>query len=252
MTTPRSATHLAWDAAGRPDSGRPTTATPDAHCLVCGAAATQSASAKDALGANFDLLTATRPDSTRVCPACAWALAGKPPKTLRMWSIVTTGETLLPPSPAGAPADGDRLHLCNRRDMSAVIHALTSPPERDSWAVAVAVSGQKHLLPYTPVNYGGGAWLVRYESATVRCTPTLFARLVGAAADLRRTGHHPDRIRGGDPSIPALTGDGLTAWRRHAALIRPHAGSQILDLALYLTTKETLDDLADRFAGVDR
>lgn len=252
MTAPRSATHLAWDAAGRPDSGRPTTASPDAYCLVCGTPAEQSASAKDALGANFDLLTATRPDSTRVCPACAWALAGKPPATLRMWSIVTTGGTPLPPSPATAPASGSSLHLCNRRDMSAVVTALTSPPADDAWAVAVAVSGQKHLLPYTPVNHGGGPWLARFEAATVRCDPALFAGLVGAAADLRRTGHHPDRIREADPSIPALTGDGLTAWRRHAPLIRPHAGSQILDLALYLTTKETLDDLADRFAGPHR
>jgi hypothetical protein len=165
-----------------------------------------------------------------------------------MWSIVTTADTPLPPSPDTAPASGLHLHLCNRRDMSAVVDILTGPPAGDSWAVAVAQSGQKHLLPYTPVNRGAGPWLARFEAATIASSPATFAGLLGAAADLRRTGHHPDRIREANPSIPALTGAGLDAWRRHASTIRPHAGSQILDLALYLTTKETLNDLADRFA----
>lgn len=242
-----TAVRMAWDAAGSPSHAKATGAA--AGCVVCGTEHPRTVRAKDALGANFDILTAARPDLGTVCEPCAWALAGKPPHTLRMWSILTAAATKLPASDPKAPYPTDgRLHLCNRRDQSAVIAALTDPPD-DVWACSIAVSGQKHLLPYTPVNYPGAARvLVRFESAVVEAEAALVGRLVGACAALRLAGHGPDAIHAATPTVPALTREGLAAWRRRSPAIAPHANSPLLGMALHLTTKETLHALANRFA----
>lgn len=240
-----TACSMAWEAAGRPAHGRVTQGP--GTCLVCGTPAEVTVRAKDALGQNFDLLTARRPDLDAVCEACTWAMAGKPPRTLRMWSIAVTASTPLPPSMPGVPCDGDRLHLCNRKDLRAVTALLTGGLD-DPWAAAVAVSGQKHLLPYAPVNHPGARLTqARFESVTVAYQPATLHRLVGCVAQLRAAGHRPDTIRDCHPSVPALTRHGMAAWRAHAPHITGHAHSPLLDLALHLVTKEHLDELTARY-----
>jgi len=243
-----TAVRMAWDAAGGPS--HPKAIAADAGCVVCGVTHHRHLRARDALGKNFDILTAARPDLSTVCEPCAWALAGKPPQTLRMWSILTTAATILPTGAPSAPYPSDgRLHLCNRKDQSAIIAALTDPPD-DVWAVTIAVSGQKHLLPYTPVNAPGAALvLARIEGCVVDATPTEYGALIGACAALRLAGHNPDSIHAVTPTVPALTRDGLTAWRRWSPTVAPHANSPLLQLALHMTTKETIRDLADRYAA---
>lgn len=243
-----TAARLAWQACGSPPD---TKATGTGVCLVCGAGQVPVMPASSGIGKSFDLVAAARLDSRSVCEPCAWALAGKPPNTLRMWSIAVTGSTPLPvthpDSPPGFTGDG-RLHLANRRDLSTLIDVLTSPPD-DVWAVSVAVSGQKHLLPYTPVNHGPGPFRVRVETAEVATDPLEVAALIGACARLRAAGHSTGSIHACAPSVAALTATGLPAWREWAPLIAPHANSPLLGLALHLTTKETVHALADRFAA---
>lgn len=282
-----TAVRMAWDAAGQP--AHPKARDLAAGCIACGVDHGRTLRAADALGKNYDLLTAARPDLSTVCEPCAWALAGKPPNTLRMWSILTTSGTALPPHGphlalasavaklAEATADGsdtarvkaaeaavakaeaavarlpfpvwERAHLCNRGEQSAVVAALTDPPD-DYWACTVAVSGQKHLLPYAPVNAPGAARiLVRFETCDIETEPAGIAALIGACAALRLAGHGPDAIHAVTPTVPALTREGLAAWRAHSPVIAPHANSPLLGLALHLTTKETLSALADRYAG---
>jgi hypothetical protein len=239
-----TACSMAWEAAGRPRHGRKTGGA--GECLVCGNPADVTVRAKDALGANFDLLTARRTDIDTVCEACTWAMAGKPPNTLRMWSVAVTDCTGLPPSQGGAPVDGECIHLANRKDLRALTALITSPPD-DTWAAAIAVSGQKHLLPYSPVNWPGAPECqVRYESVTIAYAPAVLHRLVGCVAQLRKAGHHSTTIRDAHPSVAALTSEGMAVWKRHAPHITRWARSPLLDLALHLVTKEHTDDLIDR------
>lgn len=241
--TIHTAPHMAWEAAGRPT--REDTKDTPGSCLVCATSTDISVPAKKALGANFDYLTGRAQGSTIVCVPCTWALAGKPPATFRMWSIAVTASTTIPPSQDGAPYPSDgRLHLCNRKDMTAIRQIMTRPPN-DHWAVCIAVSGQKHLLPYAPVNTPGSPqWIVRFEAMDLSWTPGGFSACLAAVAELRVHGHHPDAIAAGQPSIPALKGDGLTAWRKHEPLIRSYSGSPHIDLALLFTTKENIHAIA--------
>ena len=55
-----TAVRMAWDAAGGP--AHPKARDAAAGCVVCGIDHPRTLRAKDALGANFDILTAARPD----------------------------------------------------------------------------------------------------------------------------------------------------------------------------------------------
>lgn len=241
-----TAVSMAWDAAGRPE--HPKSVDVSGTCLVCGVDAARTLRAADGIGKNFDLINASRPDSTRVCVPCAWALAGKPPKTFRMWSVVVTEAHMLAPSLPGVPYPSDgHLHLCNRRDMSQITRILARPPG-GAWAVCVAQSGQKHILPYTPVNHGDTAWTVRFEATNVTSTPGAFSTLLGAVASLRVAGHHTQTIVACAPNITALKGPGLEAWRTWEPVIRPYRESPLIELAAFLTTKENIHGIAETYA----
>lgn len=77
------ACHILWDLAGRPAPTNP--AKGDGPCALCGGTGPLHAT----IGSNFtDYRKLARIDGTRMCAACSWTFGGKPPYTLRMWSIV--------------------------------------------------------------------------------------------------------------------------------------------------------------------
>lgn len=236
-------THTVWDATGR-DPHPKATDTPGT-CLICGATWDRTLRAKDGCGANFDYRDAKAP-TDRVCEPCAYVLSGKPPKTFRMWNTLVDTTGGLPPNDEKAPYPSDgRVHLCNRKNMGTIVFYLTEP-QTTTWAACIAVSGQKHILPYTPVNRpSADRIMVRFEATNITTTPQEMSQLIGAVAALRLAGHGVSSIHTATPTVPALTREGLAAWKKYGPRIGPHAGSPILGLAIHLTTKETLNDLAD-------
>lgn len=90
-------TRLVYDLAGRPalaESMQKLMADVPAVCGVCGLHADRTAPTDRALGDNFTDRKMFRDErSPRVCPACVWCCSGKPPATLRLWTIVAaTGD----------------------------------------------------------------------------------------------------------------------------------------------------------------
>lgn len=366
-----SAAGLVWELAGRPDCGKPTVAY-DGSCYVCGEACHGGVAvrAKVALGINFDHTRAGDRTSTRVCAACMWALSGKPPLSLRMWSGVASPDRVLPPNdlqrarafvkiaaPAvstiqaldgiasferlvtdlGESVDilgfGDELsdmivkvsaaiaratdetrtaaerriewpdvvgmvdvvervverivggleavggevdetlagllgmvvsvldqsvavvrmlacsphvHLTNRADMTAVAALLTDPPE-GPWAAWIAISGQKHVLPYTTINHGVGPWAVQVEDSTATSTPAGFATVLARVCRLRGAGFPEAAILAGDPGTWITTTERLDVWRTHGEPLATMADSPTLRLACLIPTKGTLDELTARY-----
>lgn len=241
MTAP---TRLVWTLAGQPDC-IPTIAAllseSAATCAVCGEMSDRTADVNRALGANFTDRSMFRGVGDRVCPACLWCCSGKPPATLRMWTIIAA-----PGVPSSQPKaflqDTPGLCLTSRADTTPVIDTLANPPDGD-WLVSVAVSGQKHVLPYAAVNRGSGPWTVRMEATNVTGDPDTWRRVVQAAATLRAAGHRDADILAGSPTIAACkTPDDLDWWAAHADTLRPYAGAPLLTLALWALTKGTTDD----------
>lgn len=242
-----SPTRLVWSLAGRPNPiptiDKLATDTPDS-CCVCGEHATRTADANKALGANFTDRSMYRDHrSSRVCIGCLWCCSGKPPATLRMWSVVAAPNVNLPPSHEKcAVPTGPGLHFTNRAAPQAVTAILLNPPP-GPWMVTVATSGQKHVVPYGTVNHGTHQWTVRLESTNVTSNPSEFSTVLTAAARLRAAKHRADDITDGAPTLAAIkTEDDLREWNTHQQTLLPYRGSPLLDLALWTLTKETIND----------
>lgn len=241
-----SAGLLVWETAGRPDPASGSLLVDESGvCALCGVEQPRTAPAKKALGGNFtDQYLFRRSDAVRVCAGCLWVCSGKPPATLRMWSVVCTPGLEQPPSHEKAwLRDTPGLCLTNRADPLPVVRLLTNPPD-GQWLCTVAVSSQKHVLPYAQVNTGAGRWTVRMENTDVTSTPAEFAAVLEHAAALRKAGHSPECVLTNTPS-PAQTRTtaGLDLWREHATALTPYHEGPLLQLALWCLTKGTWDDL---------
>lgn len=239
MTSP---TRLVWQLAGQPSpvDSMASLLSEIGTCRMCGGDDLPCASASRALGSNWTDHSCWRSrSSTLVCSACLWACSGKPPATLRMWSIIAApGAELPPPHEKCAVPSGPGLTFLNRSTPQPFSDILAYPPSGD-WLVTVATSGQKHVLPYGTVNHGSGRWTVRMESSDVTSTPTEWSAVRGAALTLRRLGIPASDIRDGRPA-GIKTSSALSAWAETAPALSPYLRSPLLDLALWTITKETI------------
>lgn len=237
-----TATAMVWSAAGSPDPPEALKVVDHPGlCAVCGEHADRTGPVKTALGKNFsDPYLLGRADSDRVCVACAWCCSGKPPATLRMWSLVVRPDA--PPSAEKAWLQVPGLCLTSRGDPRPVSSTLLNPPAGE-WLVTVAISGQKHVVPFAHPNMGAGPWTVRMENTDVTSTPAEFATVIEAAAALRSAGHSTQAVLDLNPSMPTMrTIADVDHWRTWATVLAPYRRSPLLDLALWALTKETICD----------
>lgn len=236
-----ASTRLVWDLAGRPDAVGPPArllADVDGVCCVCGQEEARTAPTGKALGTNFTDRSMFRERTDRVCEACLWAVGGRGRATLRLWTVVAAPGRDLPASHEAAHLSAPGLCLTNRADPAPVARILADPPA-GPWAVSVAVSGQKHHLPYAPVNHGRGSWRVRMEATAVTGTPDQWRHVHAHARALRRLGVPAADVRTGTPRYLKTPAD-LALWRQHATELTPWLGSPLLDLALWCITKGTM------------
>lgn len=241
-----SATAMAWELAGRPRRDSLAVSLLPGRCAVCGVTAEETVPARATVGCGTftdqDRLADRSADAT--CYPCAWALAGRPPASLRNWTVACAPGAglgkLNPKSAAVVASPRPGLLLTARDDMRAVARLLASPPD-GPWCVAVAESGQKHSLPWTPVNHGARGWRVRMDALDVHGTPADFAAVLGHVAALRKAGFPASAIEAVDPG-GRLTAQNLPAWREHAGPLSPWQRSPLLHLAAFIPNKEHLDE----------
>jgi hypothetical protein len=252
MITYPPAAAMAWDLAGRPwRATLPDPAGPGL-CAVCGTIADASVPVTATAGSKTftDQHLLAAPWSPVTCPACAWALSGKPPHSVRLWTLACAPGSDLgashPKSQQAVPGGHPGLLLTARNDMRPVAALLCDPPD-GPWCVAVAESGQKHSLPWTSVNHGAGRWHVRMDALDVHGTPRDFSAILGHVTALREAGFPSAAIEAVDPG-GRLNAENLPAWREHAAALSPWRRSPPLRLACFIPSKEHMDDF-QRIAG---
>lgn len=234
---------LLWETAGRPDVPGAKARLLQHHpatCAITGEANAITADARRALGENFTDHRLWRAHTGRVGPAALWCCSGKGKQSPRTWTWICAPGVALPDSHEKAPYRAEGLCLTNRANTRPVIDILSTPPEGE-WVCAVAVSGQKHVLPYAVTNHGAGAWTVRMEDTTLTHTPAQWATVFGRVLALRRLGVPADAIKAGEPRFITTPTD-LTHWQRHATALAPFAAAPITDLALWCATKPILED----------
>jgi hypothetical protein len=228
-------------AAGHPPCRRDAHPA-DGRCYWCAAPVPYACRVQDVISDSFtDQDQALARSSPWLCVACTWAMTGRPPDTLRLWSLayVEDGRTW-PANHPSAPALGAQIHAQNKADPRA-FRALLREPPTGRWVCSIADSGQIHTAPFAPVNVGRGRYGVRYERTTIYTTAAQYAELDDAIARLMAAGYTKQDIA--DQPFPSrLTACGLDLWRREQRVIGPHRGSGLLDLVLFLARKDKETD----------
>lgn len=167
-----------WRSVGSPAISKSTIKTSAGDlCYWCGFEITEpEAHPSSAIcGTNFtDHDLACFPLSPVACRACAWMMSGRPPDTLRMWSLIWIDEwSRKPLQTPSAPDLGPEVWLGNKGDLSPVVDLLSAPPD-GRWAASIADSGKVHTAPSACLNSGADPWVVRYERYDVSSSPTAF------------------------------------------------------------------------------
>lgn len=229
-----------WTSAGSPDvAGVVGTNDP---CMVCGGDCERGGvPAKKAFGSNFsahDQLAA--PWSSHVCRACVWAMSGRPPDTLRMWTIVYREDAhWLHPRPEKSPSLGARVYATNRADMREVLRLLVDPPACE-WGLAVTVSMQIHIVPFTPLCSGARGCSGQFERERMSWTPSDAVALCEAVRALVDAGFPKAEIETGETTAQTLRRAGVALWRQHAPLLRRWANAALLRVVVMATRKGML------------
>jgi len=242
---------LLHDVAGHP-SPRKTTREAAGTCYWCGQRIEGHACrTRDVFGSSFtDHDQAAQPSSPWCCVACSWACTGRPPDTLRLWSVVYREDGYVFPSRHPKAADlGPLIYLATKATIQPIVDTLLDPPP-GRWVVSVADSGQKHVVPFAIVNNSQSWWRVRFESVDVSCSVATFRRVAGVAASLYHAGY-PKAVILGDPPGPGLLRKcGIDLWRAAQRELARYSGSSTLELAVWMLRKENCLELSSRF-GLD-
>lgn len=193
-------------------------------CWVCGGRAVRGMLRVKWQGSNFVGQNRVRcPPSEHVCEGCVTVMAGKPPNTERMWTHLVEGAT----------------HVRVNKGSKPLMREFLRRHHSEPWFAAIADTGQKHVLPWCPVNpanQSGGS--VLFEEALV----TLPAEgrgwtVMGALEELLTAGATKEEIERGDY--------GPRAWQLCEARVRSFEeewghlrGGHWFSLALWLSQRD--------------
>lgn len=161
------------------------------HCYVCAGTSLRSMPIAKWMGDNFTGQAQCRaPMSDRICEACAWAMAGRPPDTLRMYSHLFDGREYLRLNKGDKPA----------------MRAFLRRHHDTEWFAAIADSGKKHVIPWAPVNQPGRKGRVRFEDGDVTLPRSEDGwAMVDEIAALATAGAPKSEIESGDYSPRSWT-----------------------------------------------
>ena|SRR5699024_10208860 len=250
-------TQILWDLAGRPHPSKTDYEDVPGTCLVCGGHSEQTVPEKKAIPRGSSNRHEFRaPWSDRVCAGCLWCSEGGPPDTLRLWSIVYSAEgvrqrTLFadymekkerpekPISVRPLESAGHQLCLTNKKDLTPAT-ALLCNPTIAPYFVALADSGQIHVVRNCVINRGD-SWTVQFEREAISSDAQTFSRILYHATELRLAGFFDDEILPVEPSSAHLL-KAPGAWMNHAPQLEPWAHSDVLRMALFTITKDTLHE----------
>lgn len=155
------ASHIMFGLAGRP--AQEGLVSHEGLCRMCSQPMTTGMVFSKWSGADFtDQNKVRRHDATHVCEACIWVHAWNCPPgydvgdakrgpSLRTYSHLWHNGEYQYASKGDKPA----------------MRAFLRQPKTGPWFACIADTGQKHLIPYTPVNSSPKSSLVRFEEETV-------------------------------------------------------------------------------------
>jgi hypothetical protein len=180
------------------------------------------------------------PDSTHVCEPCVFVCSrlspvpGRPPKKGKK-----LGGNFRNYSHAAARlADGSVRYLNATKADTAELLAFILEPGGSPWAVAIATSGQKHVIPHAPLNGDADVTMIAFEDQVLRVSRRDMATLNTAMNALRASsGCSIDALTTGQYHPKDLSRD-LAGVRAFEAAHGHHRGGGMFEIAAFLTSKQ--------------
>src|SRR5690606_6430351 len=172
------------------------------------------------------------PSSDVICEACVWACS---------W-VVPPGHEPPPPGKKGVNLrlfshlyDAGEYRYANKADKPS-IRAFLRAPKRGPWFAAIADSGQKHTVPFAPLNLGSHG-SVLFEEALVELPDAAGWRVLDDAIDLLTAGATKDEITRGEyrPETWLRCRDRIEAFERDHGALR---GGAFFDLVVWLAQRD--------------
>lgn len=244
-----TATQLVWKSAGFPKPRRISEDVGATRCAICGGwdeycLPLDTACPKSSFSGHQDMKWM---ESEAVCRACTWSMEGRPPNTLRMWSILYREDCEAAPSNSSAPNCGPWVHLENKGNLDAVGHVLLNPPWKP-WCLSIADSGKIHILPYTPTNTGEDrkCWIIRIERENVHGSINEFGKIMHSISVLVGSGFAKKYILSRDPPPGELVKRGINIWKDNIDELPVFGNTSIERIALMIIRKDNADEWRKR------
>lgn len=240
--TPARLLHALAGSPAMPDCARLDAPAP---CWICARETMRGALVSRWMGANYcDQARARCPSSRWICEACVWCCAWNPPP--RMPRGEGKGLNLRLFSHLYCERNGEPLYLAANKADKPWIRAWLATPKPAPWFCAIADSGQKHVLPWAPINLAPGvAGVVRFEERDVRIDASVLAS-IDATCALLTAGATKDEIEAGvyrPMTWTRLGAERIRVYEReHAARAR---GGGAFALVLWLAQRDE-DAVAER------
>lgn len=201
----KSAPQLVYEVHGSPqvDGCGPA----DGRCFVCVGPVMRGMQTTKWLKSSYtDQNRARCPTAEYVCEACCYVhsrtspVLGRPPKDGKRFggnfrNYSTLYEEGWPGAPFGDDASVVPSYANASKGEKPLIRDFLRREHQGLWLAAIADSGQKHVLPFAPMNGPGRGGLVIFEETLVEVPDSL--DMVDAMADLLTAGCTKDEIESG-------------------------------------------------------
>jgi len=220
----------------------------DGQCWICARPMARGMPVSKWQGATFtDQNKALAPDATHVCEPCVWAMSWVQPPGM-------------PPAEAGKKGLNLRLFshffdargylALNKASKPAMLRWLREP-KHGVWFAAIADTGQKHVLPWTPLNPAGGR-SARFEERLI-ALPDDWS-VVDAIAALLTLGVTKGEVERGEYSPRSYQEHGREPMHGFESAYRYLRGTGWFTLALWLAQRDEVayEDRRRKGAGVAR
>lgn len=215
------------------------------ECYICGSTpATQPLRLAD----SFTNHAACRvPSSDKMCDRCAWVIPLRcwywnTPKQkwsklfARNWSWLISIKISWPKFSQERTELKDTLTVVSDLPTRALIRDwLLNPPE-PPFTIAIAESGQKHILPWAQEAHSCDRFPVQFEMDALYIDRLEFAILVSIYEDLMALGFSKTEIDTGDYKSDKLMNN-LERWEELERAIQPHRATRLLELVSYVGQK---------------
>jgi len=228
----KTASQLVWISAGKPEVKKGKTKNINSRCAICGGFDStvfllNEICPKASFSGYPDMQW---PSSRWCCRGCSWSMEGRPPDTLRMWSILYKN---------------NKHQLMNKSNMDEIGFTLIDPPS-GYWSVSIADSGKLHVLPYTRTNYGNGKWCIRMDRENVFGDRRTFGQFLYHISCLIDAGYSRKSILTRQPKITELKNFGIDTWKNHISCLPYKGGTSLEYIATLISRKDVANEWSRR------